>query len=466
MRKIFIILTLALVSFHITSAEKKTLSLKKFLITAKTKDPEFKKILIDRLYGQYIKKYNMTSSDLILSIDGEYNLNLNDLSNSSNTSTISVNNYEGTISLSKIFAKTGTSLGLSYSAGSRSSAGKQINQSTLTAQVNQSLVQNSFGKSTKILSKKLDLENKIIQYQVIESYEDYLASMISLYLNWYSSLKYLETAQSIVQYNNNLLYILQRKRRYGIAFPEDVKKIQLEVLTARENLIALKDQNQRNLNSICLHLGIDKENLSPLKPSLASTILNLKNSTIGKALEKSRTIQTLKLLEKNSDLAVGIAKDTLLPSVELYGGYSLTGSELYFQNPNHIVFLGISSSINFNDEKNKAQLKISKLDKKKQKLSTKSLTLTYKKNLFDTQSKIKREKELIDIFKKKVTVALQIYGAEIRNYKRGRTSLSDLIKYKNTVVQNRYNLIMHEVIHMNLLIEWKRLTDTLVTRIR
>lgn len=77
---------------------------------------------------------------------------------------------------------------------------------------------------------------------------------------------------------------------------------------------------------------------------------------------------------------------------------------------------------------------------------------------------IEREKQLIAIADEKISLAQAVVEDEEENYSVGRATLNELIDEINTLEQNKFNKISHEIQLKKLLIEWLRLTDVLISR--
>lgn len=439
-------------------AEEKasTLSMQEFLKRATASDPYFQVILADELYLAYQEDLELPASDIILDVTAQYNLNLEKQTDNDE------NEYEGSISLSRLFPKTGTTLTAGYSAQQYTVRDELLMRTTFNAQVSQDIARNAFGRATRLKEKEIDVSSRLARYQVIEAYEDYMASLITLYMDWYASYENLKAVEEIVQYNNTLLQTIQRKQRYRVARPEDVDKMRLELASAREDMITMKDRYQRNAVRVYSSAGLAKERIYiPKKPAELSYDDYIENK--GKLLS-GRTMLMMKLLKRQGIIAADIAKDNLLPSAQLFAGYRRYGTDYDMNNPQDRVYGGISSGINFGRQQEKAAFKTARIDLYKQKMSNKSTLLSLETDLEDLKRKIQRERELIKITDQKMILVERVLKAEQNNYMIGKTSLNDLIMHKNNAAQIRYNAIYHRVLYRQLLVEWKRLTDVLVDK--
>ena len=282
-------------------------------------------------------------------------------------------------------------------------------------------------------------------------------------MDWYASYENLRAAEEVVRYNQTLLQTIERKKRYQVAHAEDVDKMRLELASASEDMVIIKDRYQRNAVRVYAAAGLDETvEISPSEQGGYKPEDEEFNK--GEALESSRTRMMMKLLVQQGIIAADIAKDNLLPSAQLFAGYKGYGTDYTMRDPRHQVYAGISSSINFGWQHEKAAMKTAALDLYKTKMSNKSSILTYEADLEELKRKIFREKKLIEINDLKMVLIERVLQAERKNYLLGRTSLNDLIMHKNNAAQIRYNAIYHRVLYRQLVVEWKRLTDVLVGR--
>ncbi len=483
-RKIIFTLLFMITAAAVSSDEvKKSLTMDEFLGRAVKNDPAFQVILIDNLYRKYNRALEMPPSDIVLGVTGQYNLLIYEKLTADSVSYTggSVDNYvlnryratrksddrssyEGSIALSKLFPLTGTSVTGAYSIERRFIQGDYQVNSAFSAEVSQPIARNAFGKSTRLLDKKVSVENRLARFQVIEACEDYLASLMTLYLDWYSTRENYRTAEEILKENRSLLATVQNKRRYRIALPEDVDKVSLEVMSAREDLVSLEDllarYHTRIIETAALENGVLYE---PVDPQI-SGMDESGTESIEKIMATSRTAVMLRLLERSGVLAEDIAREGLLPSLDLFLGYSLRGRDYTMDNAKHTIYGGITSAIGFIRGQEKARYGTARVDLAKIRASNRNSLLTLKIDLVSLRSEVEREMKLAGLSEEKAKVAEQILNAERRNYAIGRISLNDLIIARNNATRFRYEAVMRHVLYKQLLLEWKRLTDTLVVR--
>ena len=375
------------------------LSLPIFIQKVIKNDPNFPVILIEELYLKYQKDLQLPASDIVLQISGQYDLFLPLNENNDNTKP-----WEGSISLSKLFPKTGTTISASYSNNLMSSQAGVYQKSSLGISLSQSIIQNAFGVLTRMQEKKIDIENKVARYQVIEAYEEYMASLIQIYLDWYATLENFKATRATLKYNEDLLRIIRLKRRYRIAFNEDIYKVELEVLIAQENLVELANQLRNKENRIKLLTGIDnKIKIQPQIPDIKTNQTN--TNKILNNLNSMRTFRILKESKSQAMLAKDIAKRTLLPELDLFVGYQTLGQSYNLQNRQDTIYAGVTTTLNFGHQVETANYKTKILDFKKAHYNMNKQLFDLKIYIEDLAHNIIKQKKRIELARKKLNLA-------------------------------------------------------------
>lgn len=426
-----------------------TLSLETFIKQATKNDSAFESILIDQLTLKHRRDILLPDSDLIMDVKYQYKFNLNQ-----NTS-----KPEASVSLSKLFPYNGTQLSLTYNKAA--SGLTTTDNSNLQFLITQPIAKNAFGRGTQIQDDIIGIENDIRRYQIVEAYEDYLASLTSAYYNWYSAYENYKVGQLSYKSNKKLMRNIRERQRQKIALPLDVNKMQLLLIGKKENLIILKEIYDSYSNLILKAIRHKGNSLIPTTPgrpvSKVQFGTDYKNFT-----ENSRTYKALQLLEQQGTMEVKKAADDLLPSTNLLLGYQLDGQEWGIQNQERSYFAGISVRWPIGRSVDKAKQKITKIEHKKTILSNQNKYEDLRVNLKNLHLQIQREQKLMGVANKKIRLAKSILKDEAENYSFGKVSLNDYISAVNRVDENRFSYTEHSVQLNKLLVEWLRLTDQLV----
>ena len=436
----------------ITKESSPQLTLREFIQRATTHDRNFEAILINQLPLRYQHDLVMPDSDLILDVKYQNNFYL----------TQDRNNPEAVLSLSKLFPGTGTDVSVSYNKISSSTS--LNDDSSLQLLISQPIAKNAFGKNTQLLSQITGIKNDVSRYQIVEAYEDYLASLSATYYSWYSAYENLKVGQASYRSNQRLMKNILERQRQNIALPVDVNKMKLLLLGKKENLVVLEEIYSNLSNLIFKSINnISKFHYIPVKPEHPAAEVEFerdyKNFT-----QNSRTYKILRLLEQQGTLQVKKAADDLLPSTNLLLGYKLDGKDWGIKQQERNFFAGISLRWPLGRTVDKAKYQVSKIEHKKTVLSNLNKYAELETNLKNIYLQIKREQKLITMSQQKTSLSEAILKDESENYSFGKITLNDYITAVNRVDENKFSHTEHQVQLNKLLLEWLRITDKLVNK--
>jgi len=450
---VILLITISTVASPVfAKAKKPILSLKEFIQLATKNDTTFETILIDQLTLNYRRTTLIPNSDFILDIKYQHNFYLNQNNDKA----------DATLSLSKLFPYNGTQLSLSYN---KSASGlTTTDNSSLQFLITQPIAKNAFGEGINLQDQIIGIEDDISRYQIIEAYEDYLASLTNAYYNWYSAYENLKVGQSSYKSSQKLMANIRDRQRQKIALPIDVNKMQLLLIGKKESLIVLKEVYDNYSNLILKSIRQDNSiSYIPTTPSRPSQNVKFKID-YEKFTQDSRTYKILNKLEEQGNIQVRKSADDLLPSTNLLLGYQLEGKEWGIQNQERSYFAGISLKWPIGSSVEKAKQSIAKIEHKKTMLSNQNKYEDLRTNLKNIYLQIERERKLINIAKTKIKLSQSILDDEAENYSFGKVSLNDYIVAVNRVDENRFSYTEHSVKLNKLLVEWLRLTDQLVNK--
>jgi outer membrane protein TolC len=433
--------------------DTRRLSIEEFVTLVTANDTVFDEILIDELKLRYRRELVLPAKEIILSVKAQYDLFLGQ----------GREEPDMKLSLSRLFPFRGTELSLTYER--TPSISSESTPSSLQFLISQPIAQNAFGRSTKIKDKIAGIEIDVIRYQIIEAYEDYLATLLATYYSWYSTYENLMIGRASYKENLKLLDDINKRRKQNIALPIDVNKVKLLVIGKRERVIALEVayENLTNLIQRALH----HDSGTPLIPSepVAYKAMDVDfERDYANFQVESRTYGILKLLEEKSSLAVAKSADDLLPSTNLLLGYKVAGEDWRIDNNDRMVFVGLSVEWPFLDKVDRAEHEISRIEERKTKLSSQNIYLQILADLKNLHIGLERERRLLKIADEKIELAEDILLEEAENYSFGKVTLNDYIDAVNRLDENRFNKISHIVQFNKLMVEWQRLTDILVDR--
>lgn len=426
------------------AGDTRVLPLEEFIVLTCEKDSVFREILLRELLLNYKKSLVLPAEDIILSVQGQYDLDLGS----------STGDPQASVSLSKLFANVGATVSAEYGTSYSSATG--TNNSELTFSVAVPIAQNAFGKVNRLQDKIAGIEVDVARHQIAEAYEDYLAAAIKIYCSWYSAYENLRVGESSYRESLKLLQNIRDKQKDRIALQIDVDKVNLQVIAKQESLISLSNTYDKYTNMIrqaVRHEG--GQSLVPVNPSMYDNT-EISFSRDYRDFEKdSRTCKMLKLLEEKSSLEVTEDADALLPSADFTLGYTVEDGE-------DKVFAGLSFELPIPAQGERAQHETSKISAEQTKLTSISKHVQLHTDLNNLYDQIEKERKLIGIADKKIALSESIAAAEAKNYSYARATLNDLISAVNQLEENRFNRDYHSIQLKILLVEWLRLTDRLI----
>lgn len=428
----------------------RVLSLKEFIQRATRNDTTFEAILLDQLPLQYRRDALLPDGDVIVSVKHQHNFYLDQDRSKPETS----------LSLSKLFPYSGTDVSLTYNK--TASPLTDEDDSSLQFLISQPIAKNAFGRGTRLRDQIIGIENEVTRHQIVEAYEDYLASLTAAYYNWYSAYENLKVGQASLQSNRKLLDNIMERQRQKIALPIDVNKMELSLIGKRENLIVLQEIYD-NISNLIYKAIRHKGNTPyvPLKPGSPTDEVRFEQG-YARFTQSSRTYQILRLLEQQGTLEVKKAADDLLPSTNLLLGYKLEGEDWGIRDQERSYFAGISLRWPVGRSVDTAKHKIAQIEYRKTVLSNQNKYEDLHTNLKNLYLQIRRQQRLIKISQQKIKLAEAVLRDEAENYSFGKVTLNDYIDAVNRVDESRFNYTEHTVSLNKLLIEWLRLTDQLV----
>ncbi|MFP4466505.1 MAG: TolC family protein [Candidatus Goldiibacteriota bacterium] len=454
MKKAAMLLTMLFIAAFLRAEE---ITIDNFIQTAVKNDPAFQEILADMAQIKYSKALALPAEDLILSVKGQYGFSADTGETGAQTTDIS---------LSKLFLPAGTRLNADYSiitAGSSNSGG----QSSFHAYISQPLAENAFGSADRMLAEIQDYAMETAEYQTIEAYEEYLASIIKLYFSWYSNHAALKAAEAALKESNNLIDNITEKKEAGIAYEMDVNKARLQNINRKENLIRIKQQytESENLIKTALRTG---NNITPSDPGIYNNSKIPSEINEDRIYEKSRTKKILELLSKKAGVSEARAFNSLLPGVDMTAGYKTDGSGAFLRAPaEHTYYTGfrIDFPVPFSG-RNRAEFETAKLEKHKTELRLNRDSLSLAASLSSVFSEIQSGRKIAELAKEKHEIALKILNDEKQYFNRTRSSFNSLIDAVNAAEDARFREITARMNLNNSILDFMRLSDTLVKELK
>ena len=450
---VFIILTAAVFTAEADTGlpSGKILTLDEFVRKSCEANPEFRKIIIDRLYLQYEDDINLDIGEIVADFEAGYLYSLD----------TDREGFDGDVTVSRLFPQTATEISASYNT----SPGISDRSSSVTLGITQNIAENRFGKRYKLEKEALEYEKELVLYQIAEAYEDYLYSIVILYFDWLSAARALETAENSYSESKKLLDNVNARKESSIADQEDVNRSELQLLAKMEDLSSAENSYKKSSIRIFDAAGLSSDSdYSPAEAGesrLSLSKTNLENFAVS---ENSRTYRILNLNEKLGIKNRQIIKNSLLPDISLFTQISASGTGFSLSDDmERSLSFGISVSDIGKSKREKALLGASEIDIEKTKLEN---TITKKDldiMLLNYSEDIKTSLELSDIYARKTVLAEKIVNEEQKKFRIGKTDLSSLIDAINTLDLNRRKRLDYETELSILTAGWLNLNDSLIS---
>ena len=431
--------------------ENKQLSLDDFIKLSCESNPEFRKIIIDRLYLEYSDDLNLDMGELIAGFETGYLYSLD----------TDKDGFTGGVTVSRLFAETATEVSSEYNTA----PGNAERSSSLNFKISQEIAENSFGRKWRLEKESNDFKKELILYKTAEAYEDYFYYLVTLYYNWMSSWRELESAEKSYRESQKLFDNIVLRLKSRIADQEDVNRSELQLLSKMEDVSTAENKYEKNTITVYDAAGISTG--SGFIPSAGDAGFDysgeeiFKNSSMKKG---SRTYRILDISEKIGIKNVEIGKNSLLPGISMFTSFSLSGAEYSFSGDRErVLSLGLELKDIGKDRKEKAALETAGIDLEKIRLENRITRKDLDIKLLAYSKDIENSIRLAEIYEKKKVLAEKILEQERKLYSIGKTDLSSLIDAINTLDQNRKKKLDYES-ELNILIAgWLNLTDSLVS---
>lgn len=435
-----------------TAAEIQELTLDEFIKKGCRNNPQFKKIVIDRLYLEYKDDLNLDIGEIITDFETGYQY----------SSDTDKDGITGNISVGRLFPATATQV----TAGYQNTPGVQDRNSELSFRISQEIADNSFGKKYRLEKEAVGFEKDLILYQVAEAYEDYLYYLVTLYYNWLTSWRELEAAENSLSESRKLVDNIIARNKNSIADQSDVDRSELQFLSKMEAVSIAENTFAKTASKIFDASGIDPgPGFYPAGPE-NGLISGETDLIFSEDLnKKSRTYRILDLYEKIGQKKVNIGKNSLLPKISLFSEVSLEGSGYELaEDRDRVLSFGISMSGIGENKYRKAVLKSAEIDLDKKKLENIISKKELDTALADYLNDIKNRKALVKIYERKTELAEKILKNERKKFSIGKTNLSSLIDAVNSLDDSRTKKLLFEADINILTAGWLNLTDSLIIK--
>ena len=422
-------------------ASTQTISLDTFIQLATQNDRTFHTFLLDKLRLNYQHDLTVETSELLASVASDFSIDADAIQNTS------------TLSLEKTLPTLGQTLSLGY-AYTESLSDPQV----FSFAFSQDIARNAFGKSIALDTHIQSIKTDIARYQLIEAYEDYMAKLITLYYTWLRQYESYQLAQSSYIENLKVLKTVQDRQKKKVADETDVNKLKLQILAKEEQVIRFKQ------NYLETSLDLKRVTKLPLTDTIkpnSTIVLDTIPANLQAELRQikatRRSFALLTLIQSQVTQQQERYARELMPSIGLSAGV--------VHNDSFSGTLGASFGLPLYNKKAKAQFKDAELISKRTALSSEATSDSLESNIHALHLALASQHKLVETAQRKRGLAASILSQETENYSYGKIDLNDYIQAVNRYDTTRFEEIDQKISFQQLSIEWKRLTDSLISKL-
>jgi hypothetical protein len=438
----------------VSPAPEAPLSLERFLAEAVAVDANLEPIVAERLRERFHRDLSAPDRRYLVHVRGEYGV---PTGGGGATSSL-------VASVEKELTDTGTRLTVAETDRDLSDRRERLTSVTLE----QPLYRNAFGENGRLLERILDDERRLIFLEVVESYEAYVASLVGVYLDFRSAYLQVRVARRLHADARTLLDQVERKRRLGIARSLDVDRIRYEVLSRREELLVAEAELASQRTEIAGRTGRDATTLfvPTVDPFLDADGADYATQA-RIALESGRSMTLVALQSRVATDRLRWREGEERPAVDLIAGFQADHSERYATaTDRNEAVVGVAVTAPLGDHRGEARRQEAAYAKSKALAEEGAARQNYRTSLARLRERLTRQKERVVVAGEKVALAARIADEERSRYLQGETDLDQLIGSHRTLAESRFALGKEEVALDRVALEWRSLTDRLVSEHR
>ena len=303
-----------------------------------------------------------------------------------------------------------------------------------------------------------------MRLQVLESYEDYLFSILTEYLNYQKAYLDVELAKIVLREARRLNGNVVKKRREKIASKTDVDKSKLQVILREEDVLNRQKEVDEKWERVSAIVG-ESVHKAPTERAFSSLQKFYKRDG-EKSEDEVDSLRVLKILDlqrKIADKTLMLAKRESQPALSLVGGYDIDNSKRFSSKVNrNEKVVGLKLVMPLGDTQVKANSMSASLDLSKAELDFKIKRrdlLVEMKQLLVRVNKLNQRRALIN---KKVNIAERIVRDERKRYNYGKIELDNLIEMESNFFRYKFQAQSEELEYNKAILEWLAKSDKLL----
>ena len=433
-----------------SAPERKTMSFASFIELVKKNDPNLAGIMAEKERTAFLTDLGLPAKQLLLQASSEYGISSQDNQNTNRNNVVA----------SKNFIETGTEISVGYTKNDLADREEEV----FEVRLRQSLLRNMFGRYTKIQKSALEDEASSLALQTLDAYENYLADLGSLYLDYARAWLNTRLAQTILGETRSLLENVQKMKQNNIASQTDVERAKLQVALRKEDLVSLETELASLEARVAAASNID----GPVpRPDLNSFQVFLPRAkTAGVKLENLRVYKIAALNKESAGKRQVLAQKLDTPALSLVAGYNVDESSRFGTAVNREEkIVGLNFTMPFGNSRNKALLKEASLEKLKSEIAQTGTKRLAKQTFETLRAQLKKARETLELNREKVALSKKVWQGELERYNYGNLPLDRLIEAKNAFSLYRYQLRASSAAYYKLALRWMDFADKFMEKL-
>lgn len=431
-------------------ASSQELTLKTFIELAYKNDPEIKSILKNKERIEFIVEQSLPGDPFLISAQGQGGLSFD---GSGNTTSISTG-------VSKTFSESGSEIRIQHLNSNRSDRREQVSELVFE----QSLYRNFLGEDVRLKKESLSKEKEVINLEVLEAQESYLARITENYLSYKSAVLALQIAENSLVESKKLFSHLKEKLKDNVAKPVEVDKSELQVLERQEAV----EKAREGVESIQQQLrgivgGSGAISISPESKELPKIEIESPELDLGKL----RKLSIFRIRKEIARDEIELQKRSSAFDLKVFTGVSADNSERFSSKTNRTdMFVGVKVDIPIGDSKvaadEKAAIYRFSHIEREEKVAVRDLQTQGKVIYVSLQGLIKDKEH----GRRKIELIERILRSERKRFESGRVDLEKIIELQTNALNSRLQLQKRTLDYNKEVVRWLALNDELMVHLR
>ena len=438
-------LILSSVALPLEAGTPQAFTIADFLAVVRKSDPGFEKILLTRLRLEYQDALLTDPDSFDVQLQANYGEVLQDGERFNG----------GSIDVNKTWTGSGTSVG----AAVERNENLGVLTETWSATITQALGKNAFGNRTGIQEKQAALESTLLKTRMLEEYENRLAELIHLWLDWVLARENLRLARVALE-DARLLEARAKKRfRQRVAIDIDVRRARLQTLQKEESRISRNRQYETILKNIRLYGDFSGDAIPAASTRLPYSRIVPDPAAAG---ADDRQSKIARLQEQILELKRDLREENLRSDMALSLGYNYRKSGRFTTPGRRELILGFNWLLPLEQKREVALLHQAEIDLESARVERRMVRQERQARLNRILVELEHTRQLIANSGKMVTLARQVWQGQKQRYERGIVDITEVTDSKNHLDQQVVNNLGHRIRLNKSAVDWLNASDQLL----